>query len=454
MAVDLPKNVLAEKDVLSLLMNYYNDYAFQIFSKLTEDHFMDMKHRYIFRAMLELFEKKEQGGLTEVYEQLVNNKTLSEVTYEYLSEVSAHSYNVARSNFNNLITIIDEKYLLRQILLYMQNTLEKYNENYQMRKNDTFITDVGEYLSDIEKNVTAVTKKRELKGFTKLKDVMVDLQDQLIREGESASGVIGVRTFSNLDYFTRGFQPGQMIILAARPGIGKTAFSLNLALKTFEKYSDAVIGIFCLEMTNIDLAKRLLCAKGETELKQLGDLVQTTDSTNQTKIAAAKLNSYNLYLDESTKLSLGDLVSKVRNLKKEHEDRLKYIIIDHIGLMSPDKKYESRRIEIESYSRGIKELALELKIPIIVVSQLSRNVEKSQQSREPDLSDLRDSGSLEQDADIVMFLNRAEEKKKDEEDPEDLKMDLIIKKNRNGIPGTARYLFKRKIMLFTMEVNQ
>jgi replicative DNA helicase len=241
-----------------------------------------------------------------------------------------------------------------------------------------------------------------------------------------------------------------MIILAARPGIGKTAFSLNLALQTFASQPDSVIGIFCLEMTNIDLAKRLLCAKASTELKLLNELVDDS-SSNMTKLAASVLNSYNLYLDESTKLTLGDLVTKVRNLKKEHEDKLKYIIIDHIGLMTPERRYESRRIEIESYSRGIKELALELKIPIIVVSQLSRNVERQKDNREPELSDLRDSGSLEQDADIVMFLSYTEEKKKGEIMPDDVQMDLLIRKNRNGMPGDAHYVFKRKSLLFTVD---
>ncbi|MDR0832374.1 MAG: AAA family ATPase [Bacillales bacterium] len=447
MSLQLPYNIPAEEYILSAAINGIG--RADIFSSLTKEHFYGTKNIVIFEALEVLYNRTGLGSYSSIFEELDNSGKLAEVGVELLNRIS--EIVVVEINVPLNIKLLQDKYLLRQILVLFDSTLNYYKENYNRAKDDSFITDTGEYLFDIEKKVVEITKQRSLEGFIKIPDILKVVKEEIkYSKGE----IEGVHTFETLDKLTKGFQEGQLIVLAARPGVGKSAYALNLALETLNSQDEnpnyeATIGIFCLEMTSSDIAKRLLQIKASVKAEELKGINDTGIIVQgSARWAESILKDYKIYIDQSTNLKIADIVVKVRKLDRESFGNLKYVIIDYLGLITPDNLKEEPTIYLPKMTRQLKSLALELKIPIILVCQMNRDSVQGAKTEEPKLNHLRGSGAIEQDADIIMFLQEIGKSSKSNYADDVKPMRLYVKKNRKGQTGDIDYEYQGSTFKF------
>ena len=396
---ELPHNIQAEQAVLgSALLS--RECLYSVFSLLNEEDFYLGKHQLLYRAIRNLFDRQIPVDVLTVTEELMNMKELDTIGgVEYLQQCS--DAMVALSSIDYYIGIVNDQAVLRRLIQSCRDIDNKY-------LNDE-ITDVNDFILDSETLIKEATEKRRVKEFQKSKEIAERVQMSIETPRETkVDGVNGLTTgFDRLNRITQGFQAGDMIIVAARPSVGKTALALNFAYRAANR-TNKPVAIFSLEMPAEQLIKRLIGAESSVSLSKI-----TTGNLNgadRMKVASAihRIGSLPIFIDDSPNVKLMDIVAKSRKLQASEPD-LSLIIVDYLGLVttsSNSRNPDSRQEEVRKTSLALKALARELKVPIIVVSQLSRDVEKRGENKRPILSDLRDSGSIEQDADVVMLLYR------------------------------------------------
>jgi len=429
----LPSNIDAERSLLgSILVNNENYYRVVEFLR-PEDFYLD-SHRVIFRNMSALMENSRAIDLITLQDELLRGASLESAGgIGYLSALLEGIPHLL--NIDHYIEIIRDKALLRQMISTSSKTIAECFD--QAESADAI-------LDQAEQALFNLSEHRTKSGFVAISDMHEDAQKLLTKLYEDKEMITGVATgFTDLDRMTSGFQPGDLVILAARPSMGKTALALNVAEYVALKRS-LPVGIFSLEMSKQQLLMRFLCAESLVDAHKVRTGYIGKDDFRQLIDALGNVTRAPLYIDDSSSLTIMEMRAKARRLKAEHG--LSLLIVDYLQLMSGYGRVENRVQEISGISRGLKGLAKELEVPIIALSQLSRAPEQRQGDHRPQLSDLRESGSIEQDADVVLFIYREEVYKKDEET--EGKADLIISKQRNGPIGTVKLAFLKQYTKF------
>ena len=429
-----PASIEAEQAVLGAML-LKPDAVTTAAEELSADDFYRETHRLIFEAMMELKERTEPVDLVTLTEQLKKADKLAKIGGIPALSLIANSVPTA-ANVHYHARIVHEKAQLRSLI---NAATEIASAAYESAD------EVEDIMDSAEKRILAVSSGKRSKDFVPLQDILLDTLEQIDLRYNNKGSITGLPTgFTELDHLTAGLQKSDLILVAARPSMGKTAFTLNIAAHVVLRAKEPV-AFFSLEMSKEQLVQRLLCSEGridsqrlrvgELEEKEWGDLIDT----------ANRLSAAPLYIDDTPGITVMELRSKARRLKAEHG--LSLIVIDYLQLMQgrASKSGDNRQQEISEISRSLKALARELNVPVIALSQLSRSVE-SRQIKRPMLSDLRESGSLEQDADIVMFLYR-----EDYYDPETENKNItevIIAKHRNGPVDTVDLTFLKQFTKF------
>ncbi len=434
---ELPNNLEAEQAVLGsmFLSRTALEKAVEI---LREDSFYSTRNGKIFSALKNLDEKKVPIDITTLTEELKATNLLNEIGgVEYLTEVLDSVANAA--NVDYYIKIIEDKATLRELI-------EKATEITTMGYDEE--TSVSETIEEAEKKILGIIKNKRATEFKTIQDVIKETEKNLEVLSESKGEITGVPTgWADIDRITSGFHENELIIIAARPAMGKTAFALNLATHV-ATHTDKSVALFNLEMGAEQLAVRILASLGQIDQTKLrtGNL-QNEDWKRVTE-AISQLSNAKLYMDDTPGITIGEIRAKCRRLANS-ENGLGIVIIDYLQLISTNGKYGSnRQQEVSDISRALKTMAMELKVPVIALAQLSRAVEQREDKR-PIMSDLRESGSIEQDADIVSFLFREDYYNKQARDDSQTSIsEFIIGKHRNGPTATVELLFKRNTSTF------
>ncbi|MBQ1483654.1 MAG: replicative DNA helicase [Erysipelotrichaceae bacterium] len=432
----MPYSIEAEESLLGNIMLYPDAMRQCVDAGITADDFYLEKHRSIYNIMSSMFENKEKVDTVSLSTKLKDFGIYDKIGgLEYVMQLA--NATISANNTAEYISIIRNKSLARKVI--------KVGEEIS---NDAFDTSVGvdEMLENVERKVTEVTRSKTSADFLSGEAVF----DQTIRHiqaiQEAGSDITGVRTlYSDLDSKTAGFQKGDLIIVAARPSMGKTALALNLAMNS-ASVTPGAVAIFSLEMPAEQVATRILAAKSKVEIQKLRTGTLNDEEWSRINIAAQELKKQNFYIDDTPGIKVSEMYAKARKLAQD--EGLYMIVVDYIQLIQATGKSDSRQQEVSEISRRLKAMARELSVPVIALSQLSRSVEARQDKR-PMLSDLRESGALEQDADLVLFLyrdayyNREENAENTREDVE-----LLIAKHRNGPTGKVTLAFEKEINAF------
>lgn len=427
-----PQNVEAEQAVLGAMMLEHNAVVAAM-EKLRPGDFYREVHRTIFEAMEHLHHDNKEVDVITLPEELRRMKKLDDVGgLEYI--LSLPNLVATAANIEYHANIVAEKALARNIIT---TCTELTSEAYDGEK------EPEDLLDDAERRILQISESKRRGDFAPVGVVVEETLDKITKLYENKAGITGLPTgFRDLDRLTSGLQPSDLILVAARPSMGKTAFTLNIAQNVGVKQHKTV-AFFSLEMSQEQLVQRLLCQIAHIDSQKLrtGQLNSDDEWTKLTD-ACDKLYQAPIYIDDTPGLSVTEMRSKARRLKAEHG--LDLIIVDYLQLMQ-GRNSESRQQEISEISRSLKALARELKVPLIALSQLSRSVE-SRQDKRPMLSDLRESGALEQDADIVSFLYREDYYDKETENQHIT--EIILAKHRNGPVGSVKLYFKGEYTLF------
>ena len=427
-----PQNVEAEQAVLGAMMLEHNAVVAAM-EKLRPGDFYREVHRTIFEAMEHLHHDNKEVDVITLPEELRRMKKLDDVGgLEYI--LSLPNLVATAVNIEYHANIVAEKALARNIIT---TCTELTSEAYDGEK------EPEDLLDDAERRILQISESKRRGDFAPVGVVVEETLDKITKLYENKAGITGLPTgFRDLDRLTSGLQPSDLILVAARPSMGKTAFTLNIAQNVGVKQHKTV-AFFSLEMSQEQLVQRLLCQIAHIDSQKLrtGQLNSDDEWTKLTD-ACDKLYQAPIYIDDTPGISVTEMRSKARRLKAEHG--LDLIIVDYLQLMQ-GRNSESRQQEISEISRSLKALARELKVPLIALSQLSRSVE-SRQDKRPMLSDLRESGALEQDADIVSFLYREDYYDKETENQHIT--EIILAKHRNGPVGSVKLYFKGEYTLF------
>lgn len=433
----LPNNLEAEQSVLGAC--FLSKYALQKAGEnLSPESFYNDKNGKIFATMISLMEEHTPIDLTTVTSALKKKNELTEVGgVEYLTEII--NFVPTASNIDYYIKTVEEAALLRRLI---ETATEIATEGY--RTDET----VNEILDSSEKKILNIVKNRKSSEFRSIKDVLAKTQLDLERLSESKGEITGLATgWYDFDKLTTGLHPNEFIIIAARPAMGKTAFALNLATHV-AMTQDKSVAVFNLEMSAEQLAMRILSSVGQLDGFKLRTGSLMNNDWKRINEASSQLGSTNLVIDDTPGITIGEIRAKCRRLASS-EKGLALVVIDYLQLISGGKNYgTNRQQEVSDISRSLKTLALELGVPVIALSQLSRSVEGREDKR-PLMSDLRESGSIEQDADIVGFLYRDDYYNKEARtDDGNSISEFIIGKHRNGPTATVELLFKKNTSTF------
>ena len=417
-----PHSADAERSVLGAVM-LNKDALFDVLEILTPDDFYSDINKEIFDAARELNRRSEPVDILTVSEELKSRKKLEMVGgRSFVASLAADVPSTA--NAQSYARIIKEKAVLRKLITVSSDIVDKsYNSK----------TEASKVLDFAEQGIFDIAKLTQKKDYTQLKDVFWTIMDKIDEMSRNQGGLRGLTTgFKDLDAKTSGLQRSDLIIVAARPSMGKTAFVLNVAQQSAIKAKANVL-IFSLEMSREQLGQRLLSIESNVELSKIksGDL--SRDDWESLNIGIDRLANTNIYIDDTPGISILEMKNKCRRLKAEKG--LDLIIVDYLQLMTSDGRSEGRQQEVSTLSRQLKQLAREMDCPTIVLSQLSRAVEQ-RQDHKPQLSDLRESGAIEQDADVVMFLYR-DEYYNPESTEKPNTCEIIIAKQRNGPTGSV-----------------
>lgn len=436
---ELPHNNAAEQAILGAML-VYPSVTTEVLDQglLREDFYLDM-HGRIFNAMSYLIDHGKPIDPTTLITRLSDTEELSLVGgADYI--VSLCDSAISSANIVEYINIVQNKAYARRIILAAE---EIVNEGFDGT------LELDELIDSAEKRILDVTRKRKASNFKSSGMVVRDVINEIAALRGAKNHLTGIDTgYVDLDRITNGFQRGDLIILAARPSMGKTAFALNVALNSAER-NDGAVAIFSLEMPAEQLMRRMLSAKSSIEGNKLRTgYFKNDEEFNRLNEAATEMAATKLFIDDSAVVKISDIFSKCRKLKNEHG--LDLVLIDYLQLIAGSGKHsDNRQQEVSDISRSLKALARELNVPVIALSQLSRSVETRNDKR-PMLSDLRESGAIEQDADIVMFLYRDDYYEKDEEkkNADQVETELDIQKHRNGAVGKIRLQFHKSVNAF------
>ncbi len=435
MAREYPHDLVAERSLLgSMLIS--SDVCQTVLSLASKDDFYLDSHRILFEAMQNIYADNSPVDVTTLTSYLIDKKLLDKTGgVEYLLELSESVPTTSHSE--HYLKRLNEKALLRRLIKESTEIIEKaYGD----------VENINDFIGEVEKDFLNVTRDRNAGEFQNVKSVIQKVTDRLVMLQKADGKISGVKTgYYDLDKLTSGFQKGDLIILAARPSVGKTAFALNVAYNVSYK-SDEAVAIFSLEMPAEQLIQRIICSAGSLKAESLRSGSILKESSERYYAAADKVSKCHLYIDDTPGIRVGEIAAKCRRLKREQG--LKMIVIDYLQLISgPANSRESRQQEVSDISRQLKMIARELEVPVLALSQLSRSVEKRDNKR-PVLSDLRESGAIEQDADIVSFIHREDYQDPKKEAETQGATDIIIAKHRNGALADIRLVFLKQFSKF------
>lgn len=412
---------------------------------LQPDDFYEHANRIVFQAMLNISDREEVIDPVTLQDELKKNNQVDDIGgIAYVTELSMATPTAAHVTY--YAKIVKRKAILRNLISTSQRIIQNAIEGSDN------VTDI---LDDAESQIMGVSQDNASGGFKSIHDVLNTAMEEINSIPDDGNMVTGLPSgFSELDKMTTGFHDDELIILAARPGVGKTAFALNVAqfvgLKT-----DKTVAMFSLEMGAEQLVQRMLASEGLIDSQHLRTGQLTDEEWRKLVVAAGSLDNTSIYIDDTPGIKMSEIRAKARRLAKE-KGNLGLIVIDYLQLIEGPRS-ESRQQEVSAISRQLKKLAKELHIPVIALSQLSRSVEQRQDKR-PVLSDIRESGSIEQDADIVAFLYRDDyyRDERDEDDEGEVEaeedngeVEVIIEKNRSGTRGTVKLMFSKPYNRFS-----
>jgi replicative DNA helicase len=430
-----PQNLEAEQAVLGGIL-LQNSILFNLVDLVGEDDFYSPAHRLIYQAILDLSRQNAPIDLVSLAEGLRASGRLDEVGGPaYLADLT--SSTIAAANALHHAGIVREKAVQRKLIGAAVDIISRCYEGGQ---------ETEKLLDESEQAIFAIADSRTTKGLHSSKDLVTRVFEQIEKRMENKELVTGVPTgYYQFDEYTAGLQPSDLIIIAGRPSMGKTAFAMNVAMRGAAMHG-VPTAVFSLEMSMEQIMQRMLCCWGKVDLAKLrrGRL----DDEDWAKLydAANHLSASPIFVDDTPAITTMDLRARCRRLKAEHG--LGLIVVDYLQLMRASRHIDSREQEISDISRSLKALAKELHVPVIALSQLNRKVEERADKR-PMMSDLRESGAIEQDADVIIFLYRAAAyKKKEELTPEDNVAEIIIGKQRNGPTGMVRLTFFKESTAF------
>jgi len=428
----LPHSIEAEQSVLGAMLVDKEAINTSV-EIIRPDDFYKEANREIFEAIVVLFNKNEPVDLITLSEELKKRGTLDAIGgVVYLANLSEGISTTA--NIRYYCEIVEEKSILRKLIRASSDIMSK---GYEADEELSFIIDLA------EKKIFDITQRRSHEGFAPIKTVLLESFSRIEQMAESKGGITGITTgFTDLDNKTSGLQRSDLVLIAARPSMGKTAFALNMALNSALK-GNASVAVFSLEMSKEQLVQRILSAESHVELHKIINGKLSEEEWPKLVRAMGPLSQLKMYIDDTPGITLMEMKAKCRKLKMEHG--LDAIFVDYLQLMQGDGKIESRQQEISAISRGLKGLAKEMNCPVVALSQLSRAPELRSDHR-PILSDLRESGAIEQDADIVMFLYRDEYYHPDSEKKNI--GEVIIAKHRNGPTGTTELVWMGQFTKF------
>lgn len=431
----LPHNDEAELGVLGAIL--IDKDAINTTSEiLLAEHFYNELNGIIYHAMFALYEQRKPIDLLTLTSELKKNKMYTKIGASYLTDLT----NVVPTAANVLhyAQLVKETAAKRALI---HAGVEIADLGYQESK------EVKEILDKAESTIFGISQGNITRGFVAVKDTLAESFDRIDELHRGGGGMRGVQTgFGDIDRMLSGLQNSNLIILAARPGQGKTALVINMAQHIAVKQKVAV-GIFSLEMSKEELVDRLLVSQADVDAWRLKTGKLTENDFSQISNAMGELAEAPIFIDDTPGLSLIEMRSKARRLQMEHNVRL--IVVDYLQLVDPGKKYESRVQEVAMVSQSLKNLARELNIPVLAASQLSRAVEHRGEKR-PQLADLRESGSIEQDADVVMFIYRPDYEA--QAGVHSIPTKLLIAKHRNGATGEIDLLFRGdRIRFYSVE---
>ncbi len=435
-----PQDLLAEQSVLGSIF-ISPDKLIAVREFISPDDFYKYAHKIIFRAMITLSDRNDAIDATTIRTILDDQDDLQSIGgLSYIVELVNSVPTSANAEY--YAKIVAEKAMLRDIIARLTESVNlAYDE----------ILKPEEVIAGVERALIELNEHSNRSGFRKISDVLKVNYEALEARSKQTSNVTGLPTgFRDLDKITTGLHPDQLVILAARPAVGKTAFVLNIAQNVGTKQKKTV-AIFSLEMGAESLVDRMLAAEGMVDSHSLRTGQLTDQDWNNVTIAQGALAEAPIYIDDTPGIKITEIRARSRKLSQEVDGGLGLIVIDYLQLITGTKP-ENRQQEVSDISRQLKILAKELKVPVIALSQLSRGVEQRQDKR-PVLSDIRESGSIEQDADIVAFLYRDDYYRKEgddaEETVEDNTIEVILEKNRAGARGTVKLMFHKEYNKFS-----
>ncbi|EKX97831.1 replicative DNA helicase [Selenomonas sp. oral taxon 138 str. F0429] len=426
-----PQSIEAELSVLGAMM-LKKEAVTQAIELLRSDEFYRQAHRVVFEAMESLVREGEPVDIVTVTESLRKSGLLEQVGgITFLANLTNSVPSTA--NLAHYAKIVKEKAILRSLIDVSTEIAGMAYEGSE---------DIAVQLDGAEQKILAIAGGRTTGTFTPIKDVVFDAVDRVNQLAQSKGGITGLSTgLATLDSVTRGLQKSDLIIVAARPAMGKTAFVLNLA--THVALQGGTVAFFSLEMPREQLMHRIFCAEGQIDATHLARGELDEEEWSRLVKVADRMIKTNLYFDDTSSTTVMDIRTRARRLKAERG--LDLIAIDYLQLIQAPGRAENRTLAVAEMTRSLKVLARELSVPIIVLSQLSRATEGRSDKR-PMLSDLRESGSIEQDADIVMFLYREDYYNQDTENANIT--ELSIAKHRNGATDTVKMFFQKEYTRF------
>jgi replicative DNA helicase len=434
-----PHSVEAEQGVLGSMLISPRDAIAEVVEKITADYFYVPAHQTIFNVLVDLWNTGAAIDLI-TFTQVLRDRNLLETVGGAAAVTNLYTFVPTAANVGYYLEIVRDKYILRSII---EAATESVRRAYEEQD------EVGNLLDEVEQKIFAVGEDRFKGQMLSMKDQVMEAIESIEKLYERKGGITGISTgFVEFDRMTSGMHPSEMIVIAARPSMGKTALAMNIAehVAINEKLP---VGVFSLEMSSQQLVQRLLCSRARVNLQKVRDGFLGERDFPSLTAAASKLAEAKIFIDDSASLTILELRAKARRLRAQQEIQL--IIVDYLQLLRSTSRraQDNRQLEISEISAGLKGLAKELKIPVIVVAQLNRQPEQRSGGK-PRLSDLRESGSIEQDADLVGLLVRPEMYEEDEEARQEKsgEAELIIAKQRNGPVGEILLTFLKEFTRF------
>ncbi|NNC88915.1 MAG: replicative DNA helicase [Akkermansiaceae bacterium] len=442
----LPNATGPEKSILSSMMQDATEYVgHAVEQHLSPEHFYLPSHQTLYKVLLELYEKDQPVELVSLT-QILRDRGILENIGGPSELTSTYAYSPTAAHFDHHLGIVKSKHLLRSVISSCTEAIANAYEDPE---------DVSQFLDGVEQTVFAIKESSEVQGEISARDLIGDVLDIIEQFAAGERGMQGLSTgYPDLDEMANGLKSGEMFVVAARPSMGKTSYMMNIVEHIAVTHSEPTL-VFSCEMSAQQIIQRLLFARARFPLSNLKPGFQLTRSElERIKGAAQELMEAPLFIDDTPAISIGDVRAKAR--RKKRDEDIKLIAIDYLQLMRSKSRQadNSREREIAEISAGLKALAKELKIPIIVLAQLNRGPE--QRGGVPRLSDLRESGSIEQDADLVGLLYREEYYADNDEERDEAqgKSQLVIAKNRNGPTGDVPLTFIKELMRFESRAPQ